>query len=53
MKFDSFYQFMASFNLEGTINETSDNANYESGIAKLGAKTWHVRTARTLSLIHI
>ena len=47
MKFDSFYQFVAAFNLEGSINETSDNANYESGIAELGAKTWHVRTART------
>ena len=30
MKFDSFYQFVAAFNLEANINETSDNANYES-----------------------
>ena len=47
MKFEFFYQFVAAFNLEATINATSDNANYESGIAELGAKTWHVRTART------
>ncbi|MBF4567816.1 MepB family protein [Plantibacter sp. VKM Ac-2880] len=46
MPFEAFRSYATTMGIPMLVTPEPQNSEYESGLAQLGAETWHLRTAR-------